>query len=116
MSRLFQSVVAVSGDSLRAELLDGLLADDNDYGVIVVESTARAYSRVKQSTPDLVIVFCEIDDVDACQLLSMLKIDGKLSGVPVVTCARKRVNSEFGGIVSEIFGQPNCPAHAIQMN
>jgi hypothetical protein len=34
----------------------------------------------------MVIVFCEIDDIAACQLLSMLKTDRDLSGVEVVTC------------------------------
>jgi len=72
---------------MRGQLLDALLADDSDYGVLFVESTEGAYSRIKQVTPYMVIVFCEIDDVAACQLLSMLKTDAELSDVEVVTCA-----------------------------
>ena len=38
MSTATLSVVAVSNDALRPELLDRLLIDDNNYNVIVVES------------------------------------------------------------------------------
>jgi hypothetical protein len=86
MNQSTRSVVAVSGDPMRGQLLDALLADESDYGVLFVESTERAYSRIKQVTPYMVIVFCEIDDIAACQLLSMLKTDRDLSGVEVVTC------------------------------
>ena len=116
MSGLIQSVVAVSGDPLRAELLDALITDENDFGVVVVESIARAYTRIKQLTPDLVIVFCELDDVAACQLLSTLKNDVDLSGVLVVTCASRHMSCGCEGVVSEIFEPSPYPAHAIQMN
>jgi CheY-like chemotaxis protein len=80
------SVMAVSNDALRPELLDRLLVDDNDFNVIVVESIGRAYSRITHAQPDVVVVFMNIDDVDACQLLSMLHSDRGLRGMSVVTC------------------------------
>jgi DNA-binding NarL/FixJ family response regulator len=80
------SVVAVSSDALRPELLDRLLVDDNNINVIVVESIERAYSRIRQLQPDVVVVFMNIDDADACRLLSMLHVDDGLRGVSVVTC------------------------------
>jgi hypothetical protein len=83
MSRSPLSVVAVSNDALRPEFLDKLLFDDNNYGVIVVESIPRAYSRVREVHPD-VVLFMEIDDVDACQLLSMLHADRALRGMRIV--------------------------------
>jgi DNA-binding NarL/FixJ family response regulator len=86
MSRPPLSVVAVSNDALRPELLDRLLVDDNDYNVIVVESIERAYSRVRQVQPDVVVLLMNIDDVDACQLLSMLHMDRGLRGMSVVEC------------------------------
>ena len=79
-------VVAVSNDALRPELLDRLLVDDNDYNVIVVESIERAYSRITQLQPDVVILYMNFDDVDACQLLSMLHLDRGLRGLNVVAC------------------------------
>ena len=81
------SVVAVSNDALRPELLDRLLIDDNDFNVIVVESIEGAYSRITQAQPDIVVVFMNIDDADGCQLLSMLHMDRGLRGMSVVTCA-----------------------------
>jgi DNA-binding NarL/FixJ family response regulator len=86
MSTSPSSVVAVSNDALRPELLDRLFVEDNDYDVIVVESIERAYSRIRQVQPNAVVVFMDIDDVDACQLLSMLHIDHELRGVSVVSC------------------------------
>jgi hypothetical protein len=88
-----RSVVAVSGEPQRAEFLNALLRDEHDYGVIVVESTARAYRRIKQVTPYMVIVFCEIDDDEACRLLSMLQMDAELADLLVLTCAIGRLNS-----------------------
>jgi DNA-binding NarL/FixJ family response regulator len=80
------SVVAVSNDALRPELLDRLLVDDNHCNVIVVESIERAYSRIRQVQPHIVVLFINIDDVHACQLLSMLHMDCGLRGMSVVTC------------------------------
>ena len=81
-----QSVVAVSGDLLRAELLDAILADEQDYGPIFLVPAARAYSRIKEVKPDVVIVYCERDeDLAMCQLLSMLSMDADLAGLRVVT-------------------------------
>ena len=74
MSRSPLSVLAVSNDALRSELLDRLIVDDNDCDVIVVESIRRAYSRIREGHPNIVVLFMEIDDVDACQLLSILHI------------------------------------------
>ena len=80
------SVVAVSNDALRPELLDRLLVDDNNHNVIVVESIERAYSRIRLVQPDVVVLFMNIDDVGACQLLSMLHMDRGLRGMSVVEC------------------------------
>ena len=80
------SVVAVSNDALRPELLERLFVDDNDYDVIVVESIERAYSRIRQVQPTAVVVLMDIDDVNACQLLSMLHIDHELRGMAVLSC------------------------------
>ena len=76
-----------------------MLVDTNDYDVVYVESITKAYSRVSRVTPDLV-VFQGIDDVAACRLLSMLKIDGALSGIPVLTCAMRREESQFQNCIA----------------
>ena len=116
MSRSLRSVVAVSGDRQRAELLDALLVDENEYDVIFVESIGGGYARIKELTPDLVVVCLETDDVAACQLLSMLKTDRAMSVIPVVTWATSRRASGLEDIVSDLLCDSSCVAHAVQMN
>jgi hypothetical protein len=86
MTRSPLNIVAVSNDALRPELLDLLLADTSSYTVVAVESTARAYSRISEVHAGLVVLFMEVDDEDACRLLSMLQNDRALSGVRVLVC------------------------------
>ena len=85
-----------------------LLFDANDCDVIFVESITRAYSRIKQVTPDLVVVLSEIDDVAACQLLSMLKVDASLSGMLVVMCAAGRTDCNCEDIAGELLGDTSA--------
>ena len=58
-----------------------------DYDVLMVESTAHAYSKIKRAHPDLVIVCLSGDDHDACRVLSMLALDRDTAQIPVVTVA-----------------------------
>ena len=77
-------VVAVSGGLRETDLLDALFSDSHDYDVLFVESVARGYSRIKQLKPDLIVLFMAIDDLPACELLSMLAIDRDVCAIPVV--------------------------------
>jgi hypothetical protein len=86
MNRPLRTVVLVSGREPQGQSLDALLVAASDYDVIFVESTARSYSCIKRVTPDLVIISSEVDDGATCQLLSMLKVDRRASGIPVLTC------------------------------
>ncbi len=87
----------------------------NDYDVIVVESIACGYSRIKQVTPDLVVLL-EIDDFAACQLLSMLKVDRDVSRIPVVTCATRSKESELEDEIAELEQDSPSWSHALPMN
>jgi CheY-like chemotaxis protein len=58
-----------------------------DHDVVFVESIANAYSHIKRLSPDLIVVCVSADDVDGCQVLSMLKLDAETSRIPVVTYA-----------------------------
>ena len=51
MSRSPLSILAVSNDALRSELLAKLMVDDNNCDVIVVDSIRRAYTRIKEYIP-----------------------------------------------------------------
>jgi hypothetical protein len=116
MSSTLRIVIAVSGNPQRAEFLDALLPDTGECDVIVVESLAGAYSRVKREMPNLVIVLCEVDDLPACQLLSMLKMDPATSWIPVETWATKPETSEFNDIVADVNFHSSSRGVAIQMN
>ena len=116
MSRPTRSVVAVSGDPQRPEL-EALLFGVNDCDVVFVESMADAYSRIKQVTPDMIVVLSEIDDVAACQLLSMLKVDGNLTRTLVLTCPAGRLTYVFDDSAAEQLDDwPSSVSSAIQMN
>jgi DNA-binding response OmpR family regulator len=114
MTRWPRSVVAVSRDPQRSELLDAL-ADANGYSIVYIETLASGYARVRQVMPDLIIVYCEVDDMAACRLLSMLKIDDALLAIPVATFATGR-SYKVDEVVADTIGEPSWPSHAIQMN
>jgi CheY-like chemotaxis protein len=79
-----QKVVVVNGSPEILEMLETVL-DAGRYDMVFVESSARAYSRVRHVQPDLVIVCMRIDDAEVFQLLSMLKLDTETRRIPVVT-------------------------------
>ena len=79
-----QKVVVVNGSPEILEMLETVL-DAGRYDMVFVESSARAYSRVRHVQPDLVIVCMRMDDVEVFQLLSMLKLDTETRRIPVVT-------------------------------
>lgn len=79
-----QKVVIVNGSTEILELLETVL-DAGNYDVVFVESTEHAYSQIKRVQPNLVILCVRIEDVDAFQVLSMLKLDGDTRGIPVLT-------------------------------
>jgi hypothetical protein len=95
-------VLAVCEDARRAELFDALLDDPCDYDMILVDSIANAYSRIKELRPDAIVIFTAIDDRAACQLLSLLTMDRDVAAIPVITCVTSRELDEFDAIFSEI--------------
>jgi PleD family two-component response regulator len=62
------------------------VTDGGGYDVVVVEPTATAYSRIKRLTPSIVVLTMDFNDVEACHLLSMLKLDHETSQIPLFTC------------------------------
>ena len=65
--------------------------DAGGYDVILVEPTATAYSRIKRLAPSAIVLTMTMDDFEACQLMSMLKLDRDTSNIPVFTCLLKPV-------------------------
>ena len=116
MNRPLQTVVLVSGHAPPVQALDVLLAATRGYDVIFVESIADAYSRIKQVMPDLVIIASEIDDVATCQLLSMLMVDRRSAGIPVLTCATFREQNDVDGDFADLDQDTSTRSLAIPMN
>jgi PleD family two-component response regulator len=56
------------------------------YDIIAVERTSTAYSRIKRFMPTVVVLMMGFDDLEACQLMAMLKLDRDTSHIPVLTC------------------------------
>src|ERR1700740_1605993 len=79
-----QKVVIVNGSTDMLTLLETVL-DAGHYDVIFVESSEHAYSQIKRVQPNLVILCVRIEDVNAFQVLSMLKLDDETREIPVLT-------------------------------
>lgn len=79
-----QKVVVVNGGADVLDLLETVLGAGH-YDIVFSESSDCAYSHVKRVHPDLVILCVRIEDVDAFQVLSMLKLDEDTRRVPVLT-------------------------------
>ena len=76
--------VMVVGNNPHQRVLE-TVANAGLYDVVIVESTARAYSHIKRVVPTLVVLCMSLDDPDSCHVLSMLKLDSATSTIPVVT-------------------------------
>jgi DNA-binding response OmpR family regulator len=83
-----RKVVVVNGSSDTVALLESVL-DGGRYDAIIVESSAHAYSQIKQAQPNLVILCLELGDACGFQVLSMLKLDRATERIPVVTVTRE---------------------------
>ena len=79
-----RKIVIINGGSDMLDVIERVL-DAGSYDVVFVESHAHAYSQVKCVQPNLVILRVSIDDVDAFQVLSMLKLDEETREIPVLT-------------------------------
>jgi hypothetical protein len=111
-----RSIVGVSGLRHRPELVDVLWADATDRDIVFVESTARAYSRIKQLLPDLVVLLIGTDDEAACQLLTMLGTDGDTSRIPVVIWMSVRDDDACDDFIAEMNRESLSHVAACQMH
>ena len=102
--------VAVVSREIHPQVLETLL-EAGEHDVVFVESTAHAYSQIKRVSPDLVIVCMSGDDLDGCQVLSMLALDSETSGIPVITC----VTSSCGR-ASDVIDHGPLPIVPVSMN
>jgi chemosensory pili system protein ChpA (sensor histidine kinase/response regulator) len=86
-----QKVMIVNGSAEVLELLETVL-EAGHYDVVFVESNEHAYSQIRRVQPDLVILCVAMDDADGLQVLSMLKLDERTRGIPILTYATESMS------------------------
>jgi CheY-like chemotaxis protein len=79
-----QKVAIVNGNPEVLAMVENVLSEGH-YDIVFVESVAHAYSHIKRVQPNLVILCVPFDDMEALQVLSMLKLDEETRGIPVLT-------------------------------
>jgi len=79
-----QRVVIVNGSTDVMGLLETVL-EAGRYDIVFVESSEHAYSQIKRTQPNLVILCMRIEDRGGFQVLSMLKLDDETRRIPVLT-------------------------------
>lgn len=96
-----QKVVVVNGNTEVLGMLETVL-DAGRYDMVFVESSDHAYSQIKKVLPNLVILCARIEDLDGFQLLTMLKLDGETSNIPVLTYTTEYEGQDFDAAISQI--------------
>ena len=86
-SRRRGTVAVVTTRALEFQLASVLHAAG--HNLVLIGSMTNAYSQIRCVTPDLIIVYFSCNEVEGCQLLSMLALDRDTSQVPVVTYITK---------------------------
>jgi two-component system phosphate regulon response regulator PhoB len=94
-----QKVVVVNGSTDVLGMLETVL-DAGRYDMVFVESSDRAYSQIKKTLPNLVILCTRIEELDGFQLLTMLKLDAETRDIPVLTYTTEYEGQEFDTSVS----------------
>jgi len=79
-----QRVVIVGGDRDVLEWLEGAL-EPGRYEMLFVDEIGRAYSRIKEVSPTLVVLCSSLTDMSAFHLLTCLNLDEETRQIPVHT-------------------------------
>jgi CheY-like chemotaxis protein len=112
-----ETVMVVNGTPDVFELVESLL-DAGRYDLVFVADLNDAYSQVKRSRPDLVVVCLGFDDPAGFQALSMLKLDADTRNIPLLTCADPYGRPDDSREAA--FEEPGTPlplaAHPLRMN
>jgi DNA-binding response OmpR family regulator len=83
--RTTQKVVVVNGSQELLQRLESLL-DAGHYDIVFAANLDRAYSEIKKTRPDLVILCLALDEPVGFQVLSMIKLDADTARIPLLTC------------------------------
>src|SRR5580704_9275947 len=78
-------VMIINGRVELLELFEAML-EGTRFDVVLLDSTARAYTQIKRMQPNLVVMCLEMDDTEGFRVLSMLQLDDATRAIPVLTC------------------------------
>jgi PleD family two-component response regulator len=110
-----RKVVIINGRTDVLAVVEGAL-DAGSYDVVFIESHTHAYSQIKCVQPNLVILCVSIDDVDAFQILTMLKLDEETRGIPVLTYMTELDGQETDQEIEPSESGIFTPRPALRMN
>lgn len=96
-----QKVVVVDGNTEVLHTLERVL-EARRYDMVFVESREWAYSQIRKTQPDLVILCTPIDQPESLQLLTMLRMDVTTRHIPVVMSAIEETNHDLDEILSRM--------------
>ena len=96
-----QKLVVVNGSTDMLGMLETAL-DAGRYDMVFVESGNRAYSQIKKVLPNLVILCTRLNELDAFQLLTMLKLDDETKAIPVLTYTSEFEGEDFDAAISQL--------------
>jgi hypothetical protein len=114
-NRPLRTVVVVSGFAPQTQSPDESV-DTSEYDVMFVASVAHSYSCIKLVVPDLVVISSEVDDMAACQLLSMLRLDRRFSDIPVLARTTLRGQHDADDDLAELDQDTSPQSLATHMN
>jgi CheY-like chemotaxis protein len=98
-----QTVMVVDDD---ADILDvtRLALEGGGYSVLPTRSGPEALRTLEQSRPDLILLDINMPDMDGWQVLRMLKVDERMSSIPVAMFSIKmEVRDRLHGIQEGAF-------------
>jgi CheY-like chemotaxis protein len=89
-----QTVVVVNGSTGVIGMLEAVL-EAGRYDMVFVDAGDNAYSQIKSTRPNLVILCTRIEALDGFQLLTMLKLDPETRDIPVLTYTTEYEGQDF---------------------
>lgn len=96
-----QKVVVVDGNAEVLGMLEAVL-DAGRYDMVFVESSDHAYSQIRKVVPNLVIVCAHVEQTEAFQLLTMLKLDPETREIPVLTYTTEGEEQDLEAAISQL--------------
>ncbi len=96
-----QKVVVVNGSTEVLGILETVL-DAGRYDMVFIETGDHAYSQIKETLPNLVILCTRIEELNGFQLLTMLKLDPETREIPVLTYTTEYEGQDFDAAISQL--------------